>query len=67
MSKLILLAVFLLAGCGDHLQRHEIDAAIDGCKSHGGVVEIKWWFLSPAVVVCVDGTRVGNLWKGTAK
>lgn len=65
MKLLSIALVMVLSACGE-IKGYAVNAAVAGCKEHGGVTEIypdMWEFHA----VCQDGTRVMRLNKGTVK
>ena len=55
----------LLSACGE-VKGYAVNAAVEGCKEHGGVTEI-YLDIWDRHAVCQDGTRVMRLNRGTVK
>jgi len=65
MKSVAIAVALLLSACGE-VKGYAVNAAVEGCKQHGGVTEI-YPDLWERHAVCQDGTRVMKLNGGTVK
>ena len=65
MKLVSIVFALILSACGD-VKGYAVNAAVEGCKEHGGVTEIYPDMLERHAV-CQDGTRVLRLNRGIVK